>query len=63
LKLGGFYAIEDLGVAYGDGSFVPAGSPNHMDWLKGKLDALNLANEIDSIYFSKELAVFRKALT
>lgn len=62
LKPGGFYAIEDLGVSYGDGSFVPSGSPNHMDWLRGKVDMLNLTGEIDSIYFAKELAVLRKAL-
>ena len=62
VKKGGFYAIEDLGVAYGGSSFfVDPRWPNQVDWLKGKIDELNRGGEIDSIYFSKELAVLRKA--
>lgn len=63
VKPGGFYAIEDLNVGYGGPSFfVSANWPNHIDFLKGKIDELNHENEIDSIYFSKELAVLRKAI-
>ncbi len=61
VKPGGFYAVEDLGVAYGDGSFTPAPWQNHMTWLKDKLDAMNTSGGIDSIYFARELAVLRKA--
>jgi len=62
---GGFYSIEDLGCSYGSGSiFLKPGFPHHMDWLKAKLDSLvaGTVNEIDSIYFGKELCVLRKAL-
>lgn len=63
VKPGGFYAIEDLNVAYGGPSFfVNPSWPNQVDFLKGKIDELNQDRGIDSIYFSKELAVLRKAL-
>lgn len=63
VKAGGFYAIEDLNVAYGGPSFfVSPAWPNQVDFLKGKIDELNRGAEIDSIYFSKELAILRKAL-
>lgn len=63
VKPGGFYAVEDLNVAYGIGSsFVNANWPNQIDFLKGKIDELNKGNEIDSIYLSKELCVLRKTL-
>ena len=62
MKQGGFYGIEDLGVAYGDGSFVTPGTKHHMDWLRLRLDHLNTSSDIDSIYFARELAVIRKAL-
>lgn len=63
VKPGGFYAVEDLNVAYGIGSFfVNSNWPNQIDFLKGKIDELNKGNEIDSIYFSKELCVLRKSL-
>lgn len=63
VKPGGFYAVEDLQVGYGGPSFfVSPNWPNHIDFLKGKIDELNQASEIDSIYFSKELCVIRKAL-
>jgi hypothetical protein len=63
VKPGGFYAIEDLATGYGgDSYFVKPNLPNHMDWLKGKIDALNTSQgDIDSIYWSRELAVLRKA--
>lgn len=62
LKPGGFYAIEDIGVSYGSGSiFVPGGFQTHMEWIKDKLDNINMKPDIDSMYFSKELCVLRKA--
>jgi len=62
VRPGGFYAIEDLGVSYGAGSvFLPAGWPNHMDFIKSKLDEINCADEIEWLTFSKELAVIKKA--
>jgi demethylmacrocin O-methyltransferase len=64
VKPGGFYAVEDLNVAYGGPSFfVSPAWPNQVDFLKGKIDELNRVGGIDSIYFSKELAVLRKAMT
>lgn len=63
VRPGGYYAIEDLGCAYGAGSiFVKPGFPNHMTWLHDRLDNLNVGTGLDSMYFSKELAVIRKAL-
>lgn len=63
VKPGGFYAIEDLGTAYGGSDFfVKPNLPNHMDWLKGKLDMLNTGGDIDSMTWSRELVVIRKAL-
>ena len=63
VKPGGFYAVEDLNVAYGGPSFfVSANWPNQIDFLKGKIDELNRVGGIDSIYWSKELCVLRKAL-
>ena len=63
VKPGGFYAVEDLSVAYGGPSFfVSPDWPDQVSFLKGKIDELNRGGEIDSIYFSKELAVLRKSL-
>ncbi len=64
LNPGGFYAIEDLGVAYGgDPYFQKPNFPNHMQWLLNRIDLMNTSGmDIDSIYFSRELAVLRKAL-
>ncbi len=63
VRPGGFYAIEDLGVAYSQNSiFLKPGFPNHIDWLRSNIDALNAGAGIDSMYFSRELCVFRKAL-
>jgi len=63
VKAGGFYAVEDLGTAYGGPSmFVNPSWPDHVTFLKGKIDELNKGGEIDSIYFAKELCVLRKAM-
>lgn len=62
VRAGGFYAIEDLATAYGGDFFVKQNLPNHLLWLKGKVDEVNLTGQIDSLYFSKELCVIRKAL-
>lgn len=61
----GFYAVEDLGCSYGAGSiFVKAGFPSHMEFLKAfqELIVFGNATDIDSIHFSRELAVLRKAI-
>ena len=62
VKSGGLYIVEDLGCAYGNsGFFCPPGWPNHMEFLRSHLDAMNCGNpEIDSMYFSKELCIIRK---
>lgn len=65
VKPGGFYAIEDLNVGYGGPSFfVNAAWPNQIDFLKGKMDEMNNDpnSDIDSIYLSRELAVFKKKI-
>lgn len=57
----GLYCIEDLAVAYGAGSvFCPKGWQNHMDFVKDKLDDINLNSSVEAMYFSKELAILRK---
>lgn len=71
----GYYCVEDLGTAYHhytsgriqcDSGYmtncVPPGFQNHKDFLVGKVDDVNLGSEIDFAFFSKELAIFRKAL-
>lgn len=66
VRPGGFYAVEDLGCSYpADSIFVKPGFSRHMDWMKGELDLLvsGVVRDIDSIYFSKELAVFKKKTT
>lgn len=63
VRPGGFYAVEDLGCSYGSSIFVKPGFPTHMQWLKSFVDFMNTnehAPGVDSIYFSKELAVFKK---
>jgi hypothetical protein len=63
VKQGGFYAIEDLGVAYTPGSiFVKPGFENHMALIRKWLDEVNTQDHIDYVYAAKELAVLRKAL-
>lgn len=63
VKPGGFYAVEDLGTAYGGPSFfVSPDWPDHVSFLKGKIDELNQGGGIDSIYWAKELCVIRKAI-
>jgi hypothetical protein len=62
LNSGGLYCIEDLGVCYGTSTiFVKPGFPNHIDWIRGKIDQLNCSNDIHSIHLSKELAIIKKA--
>lgn len=62
LKSGGIYCIEDLATAYGgDPFFSKPGFPNQIDWLNRKVDEMNKGSgNVDSIYFSKELAILRK---
>lgn len=59
---GGLYAIEDLGVAFGVGSvFLTPGWPGHMALIRDQIEALHRGtSDVDSIHFSKELAIFRK---
>lgn len=63
IKPGGFYCIEDMNTAYAIGThFCPAGWQNHMDFVKDKLDEINRSqSNIESLFFTKELAIFRKA--
>ena len=57
---GGVYAIEDLACAYTPDCLTP-GFINHMDFLLGLMHHINQGHlEIDSLTFSKELAIFRK---
>lgn len=59
---GGLYCIEDLCTAYaGISGFLPAGWQNHLDFIKDKLDDINRLDEIESLHFYKELAIFKKA--
>lgn len=59
---GGLYCIEDLCTAYaGVSDFLPVGWQNHMDFVKDKLDDINRLDEIASLHFYKELAIFKKA--
>lgn len=61
VKPGGLYCIEDLGVCYGANSvFVTAGWQSHMEFLKAKCDEMNQGSSIESIHFSRELAIIRK---
>lgn len=60
LKRNGLYCIEDLGVDAPGSGFRCAGFPNHMDFIKEKLDFVNQGAGIDSLYFSRELAIIRK---
>jgi hypothetical protein len=62
VKPGGFYAIEDLNVAYnGPSFFVSQDWPDQVSFLKGKIDELNQGGEIDSIYWAKEICIIKKA--
>jgi len=66
VKPGGFYAIEDLGCSYSQGSiFVNPSWPHHMVWIKSHIDSMMQmsAYDIESIYLSRELAVFKKKTT
>jgi hypothetical protein len=56
IKPGGLYCIEDLACG-----FTSAGFPIHLDWLRALMEAVNHGiGDIDSIHFSKELAILRK---
>lgn len=74
VKPGGFYCVEDLGTGYAHytqgrvqctevyfANCIPAGWPNHKDYIKDLVDRINLDNGIESIAFSKELAIIKKA--
>lgn len=75
LHPGGLYCIEDVGTAYPNytqgrircdevymQNCVPDGWQNHMDYFKKKIDAINLGNEIEMAYFSKELIILKKTI-
>jgi hypothetical protein len=64
VKRGGFYVIEDLATAYGGVTavYVRPGFPNHMDFVKGKIDEMHMGvGDLDSVFMSKELVIFKKA--
>lgn len=61
VKRCGLYCIEDLACSYGGPPFTETGKPTHMDFIKASLDQINQQSDIDSLHFSKELAIFRKA--
>jgi len=63
LRSGGLYCIEDLATAYGgDPVFVKNGFPQQINWLREMVDEMNQGRgDVSSIYFSKELAILRKA--
>lgn len=66
LKGGGTYCIEDLNVSYPDlwekygDSFVKPPWISQMEFIKNKLDEINRGIEIESLHFSKELAIIKK---
>ncbi len=61
VKPGGIYAVEDMHVGTTPGTvFVPAGWPNHMDWLRDKMDEMNKGSDIECLSYYSELALFRK---
>jgi len=63
IEPGGLYCIEDLNCSYGGmpSHFTPK-PPTHMEWICGLMTTINQvpANDIDSIHFSKELAILTK---
>lgn len=57
LVRGGYYCIEDLGCG-----FTSPGYPSHYEWLNAMVSGINTwRKEIDSITFSRELAILRKS--
>jgi len=61
IKPRGLYCIEDLNCAYASISgFCPEGWQNHMDFIKNKLDESNVKDEIEFLFYFKELAIFKK---
>lgn len=70
----GFYCVEDLGTAYPHytqgriqchevylANCIPPGWENHMDFLKRKIDEINLGSEIEFAFFAKELVILQKS--
>lgn len=64
IRLGGYYAIEDLAAAYSNLEFfLKPGFPNHMDFIANMLHEINHGfNQIDEMRFSRELCILRKKL-
>lgn len=63
IKKDRLYCIEDLGVAYGNGSiFLKPDFQNHMEMCKQLVDGMNMLenNHVESVYFANELAIIRK---
>lgn len=58
---GGLYCIEDLATVYGGEYFCTPSWPNHFDFLLGLMHAINRGQQdIHSLHFYQELAIFRK---
>lgn len=56
----GLYVIEDLGCSYSS-IFQTPGIKTAVEMLKEHIDAIhNASSDIESIYFSKELAILKK---
>jgi hypothetical protein len=56
----GLYVIEDLGCSYSS-IFQTPGIKTGVEMLKEHIDAIhNASSDIESIYFSKELAILKK---
>lgn len=63
LAPGGFYAIEDLEYSYiRNRDHVNSGWPSHMEFLKMKLDEINMGGDIDWAHFSEGLAILKKRI-
>jgi hypothetical protein len=57
----GLYVIEDLGCSY-SAIFQTPGIKSAVEMLKEHIDAIhNASSDIESIYFSKELAILKKS--
>lgn len=64
LSGGGFYVIEDLEYSYiMGGNHVNDGWPSHMEFLKLKLDEINMGGDIERVEFSEGLVIFKKKLS